>query len=136
VQVGMTTPIMRPDLDAPILRTWARAIDEGPFASVCFGERIAFDNPETLAARRPLSAPPPRRRPCGGGRDEASVGGGEADRVGVRGRTATGPKGWTRPRRTSSQDHPIFAGQKPFGEPATVTDRANGYRPRIRRSLV
>ncbi len=52
----MTMPIMHPDLDASILRAWARAIDEGPFASVCFGERIAFDNPETLTLLGALAA--------------------------------------------------------------------------------
>ena len=41
-------PVMEPDLDARTLEAWARAIDEGPFSSLCFGERIAFDNPETL----------------------------------------------------------------------------------------
>jgi alkanesulfonate monooxygenase SsuD/methylene tetrahydromethanopterin reductase-like flavin-dependent oxidoreductase (luciferase family) len=56
MQVGMTMPIMQPDLDASILRAWARAIDEGPFASACFGERIAFDNPETLTLLGALSA--------------------------------------------------------------------------------
>ena len=30
------------------LGDWARLIDEGPFASLCFGERMAFDNPDTL----------------------------------------------------------------------------------------
>lgn len=49
-------PIMQPDLDASILRTWARAIDEGPFASVCFGERVAFDNPEALTLLGALAA--------------------------------------------------------------------------------
>jgi alkanesulfonate monooxygenase SsuD/methylene tetrahydromethanopterin reductase-like flavin-dependent oxidoreductase (luciferase family) len=48
VQVGMTMPVMEPDLDAATLAAWARAIDEGPFASLCFGERMAFDNPDTL----------------------------------------------------------------------------------------
>jgi alkanesulfonate monooxygenase SsuD/methylene tetrahydromethanopterin reductase-like flavin-dependent oxidoreductase (luciferase family) len=50
VELGMTLPVMEPDLwesDATLER-WARAVDEGPFASLCFGERIAFDNPETL----------------------------------------------------------------------------------------
>ena len=47
--------------------------------------------------------------------------------------TRTGPECEPRPRGTSSQDHLIFAGQKPFGEPATVTDRANGYRCRIQK---
>jgi alkanesulfonate monooxygenase SsuD/methylene tetrahydromethanopterin reductase-like flavin-dependent oxidoreductase (luciferase family) len=49
-------PVMEPDLDAAILRAWARAIDEGPFASACFGERIAFDNPETLTLLGALAA--------------------------------------------------------------------------------
>ena len=50
MQVGMTLPVMEPDLWAAsgTLETWARTVDEGPFASVCFGERMAFDNPETL----------------------------------------------------------------------------------------
>jgi alkanesulfonate monooxygenase SsuD/methylene tetrahydromethanopterin reductase-like flavin-dependent oxidoreductase (luciferase family) len=52
----MTMPVMEPDLDAAILRAWARAIDEGPFTSACFGERIAFDNPETLTLLGALAA--------------------------------------------------------------------------------
>ncbi|HZQ30572.1 MAG TPA: LLM class flavin-dependent oxidoreductase [Mycobacterium sp.] len=52
----MTMPVMEPDLDAAILRKWAKAIDEGPFASACFGERIAFDNPETLTLLGALAA--------------------------------------------------------------------------------
>ncbi|HEY7053772.1 MAG TPA: LLM class flavin-dependent oxidoreductase [Mycobacterium sp.] len=52
----MTMPVMEPDQNAVTLRAWARAIDEGPFASACFGERIAFDNPETLTLLGALSA--------------------------------------------------------------------------------
>ncbi len=48
MQVGMTMPVMEPDLDAGVLHAWARAIDEGPFSSLCFGERVAFDNPDAL----------------------------------------------------------------------------------------
>ena len=46
----MTLPVMEPDLwDADdTLERWARAVDEGPFSSLCFGERMAFDNPDTL----------------------------------------------------------------------------------------
>jgi alkanesulfonate monooxygenase SsuD/methylene tetrahydromethanopterin reductase-like flavin-dependent oxidoreductase (luciferase family) len=46
----MTLPVMEPDLwERPdTLVRWARAVDDGPFASLCFGERVAFDNPETL----------------------------------------------------------------------------------------
>jgi alkanesulfonate monooxygenase SsuD/methylene tetrahydromethanopterin reductase-like flavin-dependent oxidoreductase (luciferase family) len=49
MQVGMTLPVMEPDLDASVLEGWSRLVDEGPFSSLCFGERIAFDNPETIA---------------------------------------------------------------------------------------
>lgn len=51
MDVGMTLPVMEPDLwdhGPETLEAWARATDEGPFASLCFGERMAFDNPETL----------------------------------------------------------------------------------------
>jgi alkanesulfonate monooxygenase SsuD/methylene tetrahydromethanopterin reductase-like flavin-dependent oxidoreductase (luciferase family) len=48
MQVGMTLPVMEPDLDAATLRAWCEAIDEGPFSSLCFGERLAFDNPDAL----------------------------------------------------------------------------------------
>ena len=50
MRLGMTLPVMEPDLWAvpDTLERWSRAVDEGPFASLCFGERVAFDNPETL----------------------------------------------------------------------------------------
>ncbi|GBE64248.1 luciferase [Mycobacterium sp. MFM001] len=49
-------PVMEPDLDAHVLRDWAQAIDEGPFSSLCWGERIAFDNPEALTLLGALGA--------------------------------------------------------------------------------
>ena len=49
-------PVMEPGLDAGILRKWARSIDDGPFSSLCWGERIAFDNPEALTLLGALSA--------------------------------------------------------------------------------
>ena len=49
-------PVMEPDLDATLLKNWARAIDEGPFSSLCWGERIAFDNPDSLTLLGALSA--------------------------------------------------------------------------------
>src|SRR5277367_3416988 len=52
----MTMPVMEPDLDAEVLRDWAQAIDEGPFSSLCWGERMAFDNPETLTLMGALAA--------------------------------------------------------------------------------
>ena len=52
----MTMPVMEPDLDAGVLRDWAQAIDDGPFSSLCWGERMAFDNPETLTLMGALAA--------------------------------------------------------------------------------
>lgn len=52
----MTMPVMEPDLDATVLETWARAIDEGPFSSLCWGERIAFENPDNLTLLGALAA--------------------------------------------------------------------------------
>lgn len=49
-------PVMEPDLDAGVLRNWARAIDDGPFSSLCWGERIAFGNPEALTLLGALAA--------------------------------------------------------------------------------
>lgn len=53
MDVGMTLPVMEPDLwssgpGPETLETWARATDVGPYSSVCFGERMAFDNPDAL----------------------------------------------------------------------------------------
>lgn len=52
----MTMPVMEPSLDAATLRAWARLIDAGPFSSLCWGERIAFDNPESLTLMGSLAA--------------------------------------------------------------------------------
>ncbi|MCG5430717.1 LLM class flavin-dependent oxidoreductase [Mycobacterium sp. MYCO198283] len=52
----MTMPVMEPDLDADLLHVWATTIDDGPFSSLCWGERIAFDNPDSLTLLGALSA--------------------------------------------------------------------------------
>lgn len=52
----MTMPVMEPDLNAGTLRAWARAIDAGPFSALCWGERIAFDNPDSLTLLGALAA--------------------------------------------------------------------------------
>ncbi len=49
-------PVMEPNLDAATLQAWAQAIDDGPFSSLCWGERIAFDNPESLTLLGALAA--------------------------------------------------------------------------------
>ncbi|MDQ6525089.1 LLM class flavin-dependent oxidoreductase [Nocardioides sp. LHD-245] len=48
LEVGMTLPVMEPDIAPEVLRDWSERIDAGPFSSLCFGERIAFDNPDAL----------------------------------------------------------------------------------------
>ncbi|MGC4961229.1 LLM class flavin-dependent oxidoreductase [Gordonia sp. DT101] len=52
----MTMPVMEPDLDTDLLKAWATAIDDGPYSSLCWGERIAFDNPDCLTLLGALSA--------------------------------------------------------------------------------
>jgi alkanesulfonate monooxygenase SsuD/methylene tetrahydromethanopterin reductase-like flavin-dependent oxidoreductase (luciferase family) len=52
----MTLPVMEPDLDADVLKRWAQTVDEGPFSSLCWGERIAFGNPDSLTLLGALSA--------------------------------------------------------------------------------
>src|SRR6201998_2031230 len=52
----MTMPVMEPDVDATVLENWARGIDEGPFSSLCWGERIAFENPDNLTLLGALAA--------------------------------------------------------------------------------
>ena len=49
-------PVMEPDLDRATLKAWARLVDDGPFSSLCWGERIAFDNPESLTLLGALGA--------------------------------------------------------------------------------
>ncbi len=46
--VGMTLPVMEPHIGPERLQEWSELIDAGPFSSLCFGERIAFDNPDAL----------------------------------------------------------------------------------------
>lgn len=50
MHVGMTLPVMEPDLwhADDTLESWARAVDDGPWSSLCWGERMAFDNPHSL----------------------------------------------------------------------------------------
>ena len=49
-------PVMEPGLDAATLKAWARVIDDGPFSSLCWGERIGFDNPDALTLLGALAA--------------------------------------------------------------------------------
>ena len=55
----MTLPVMEPDLwveGAATLESWARAVDDGPWSSLCWGERMAFDNPDSLTLLGAIAA--------------------------------------------------------------------------------
>src|SRR5690625_7326391 len=56
MRVGMTLPVMEPRVSTSTLRRWAAAVDDGPFSSLCWGERIAFANPDSLTLLGALSA--------------------------------------------------------------------------------
>jgi alkanesulfonate monooxygenase SsuD/methylene tetrahydromethanopterin reductase-like flavin-dependent oxidoreductase (luciferase family) len=56
MKIGMTLPLMEPGVNGEVLERWARAVDQGPFSSLCFGERMAFDNPEVVALAGACSA--------------------------------------------------------------------------------
>lgn len=49
-------PVMEPDLDSTLLREWATTVDAGPFSALCWGERIAFGNPDSLTLLGALAA--------------------------------------------------------------------------------
>jgi alkanesulfonate monooxygenase SsuD/methylene tetrahydromethanopterin reductase-like flavin-dependent oxidoreductase (luciferase family) len=45
----MTLPVMEEGLDRAMLLDWVERIERGPYASLCFGERISFSNPDAIA---------------------------------------------------------------------------------------
>lgn len=49
MKIGMTLPGMDPGLDRERLIEWTRRIEAGPFATLAFGERMAFYNLELIA---------------------------------------------------------------------------------------
>lgn len=49
MRIGMTLPVMEPDLNRKTLKAWVEQIDQGPWQSLALGERIAFVNPEFIA---------------------------------------------------------------------------------------
>ncbi len=49
MEIGMTLPGMEPGLDRLRIMEWCRRIEAGPFASLAFGERMAFYNPELIS---------------------------------------------------------------------------------------
>jgi alkanesulfonate monooxygenase SsuD/methylene tetrahydromethanopterin reductase-like flavin-dependent oxidoreductase (luciferase family) len=49
MKLAMTLPGMDPGLDRKRLREWVARVEAGPFATLAFGERMAFYNPELIA---------------------------------------------------------------------------------------
>ena len=41
MQVGMTMPVMEPDLDREVLQHWATRIDSGPWSSLAIATRVS-----------------------------------------------------------------------------------------------
>lgn len=50
MRIGMTIPFMEPGWTRSSMRQWAETIDRGPWASLAFGERITFVNPEFMTS--------------------------------------------------------------------------------------
>jgi alkanesulfonate monooxygenase SsuD/methylene tetrahydromethanopterin reductase-like flavin-dependent oxidoreductase (luciferase family) len=46
MQIGMTLPAMARGCDRAATLAWCRGIDAGPFASLAYGERVTYFNPE------------------------------------------------------------------------------------------
>lgn len=40
---------MEPGLNRDVFERWATIVDQGPYSSLAFGERMIFDNPDTIA---------------------------------------------------------------------------------------
>ena len=45
----MTLPVMEEGFDREAIFDWIARIERGPYASLCFGERISFRNPDAVA---------------------------------------------------------------------------------------
>lgn len=50
MHIGMNLPVMAPGLDRERFINWCRLTDQGPFRTLAAGERIAFYNPDLVAA--------------------------------------------------------------------------------------
>ena len=56
MKIGMTLPVMEPDLTRQDLETWTKKIDSGPWSHIALGERILFPNPEFISTLSAVSA--------------------------------------------------------------------------------
>ena len=56
MNIGMTLPVMEPDLSRKDLENWTLRIDAGPWAHIALGERILFPNPEFISTLSAVAA--------------------------------------------------------------------------------
>ena len=56
MKIGMTLPVMEPDLTRKDLEKWTKKIDTGPWSHIALGERFLFPNPEFISTLSAVSA--------------------------------------------------------------------------------
>tara|TARA_B100000945_G_scaffold8742_1_gene7120 strand:- start:8292 stop:9164 length:873 start_codon:yes stop_codon:yes gene_type:complete len=56
MKIGMTLPVMEPDLTRRDLESWTKRIDSGPWSHIALGERILFPNPEFISTLSAVAA--------------------------------------------------------------------------------
>ena len=56
MNIGMTLPVMEPDLSRKDLENWTLRIDAGPWSHIALGERILFPNPEFISTLSAVAA--------------------------------------------------------------------------------
>ena len=56
MKIGMTLPVMEPDLSRQDLENWTLRIDAGPWSHIALGERILFPNPEFISTLSAVAA--------------------------------------------------------------------------------
>ena len=56
MKIGMTLPVMEPDLSRQDLEDWTLRVDAGPWSHVALGERILFPNPEFISTLSAVAA--------------------------------------------------------------------------------
>ena len=50
MKIGMTLPSFVAGVDGPTIRAWCRRIDDGPYASVAVGERVAYPSHDLVTS--------------------------------------------------------------------------------------
>ncbi|MDC0029647.1 LLM class flavin-dependent oxidoreductase [Pseudomonadota bacterium] len=56
MKIGMTLPVMEPELSRQDLEAWTLEIDAGPWSHIALGERILFPNPEFISTLSAVAA--------------------------------------------------------------------------------